>query len=78
MTTLNKDPSDSHRFGAREVKRIITRHLWNPLCNDWLDEKIQSGEVIEVSVDAEQEEMSWHTRRETELERSPLIPLHFR
>jgi ATP-dependent Clp protease ATP-binding subunit ClpA len=33
----------STKYGAREIKRTITRHLWNPLSDQFVDEKIKPG-----------------------------------
>lgn len=47
----------STQYGARELKRIITRHLWNPLSDDFVDEKIKPG--CQVRCRVENQKIVW-------------------
>jgi ATP-dependent Clp protease ATP-binding subunit ClpA len=43
----------SKQYGAREIKRQITRHLWNPLSDDFVDGKIKPGSHVYCRVQDE-------------------------
>jgi ATP-dependent Clp protease ATP-binding subunit ClpC len=43
----------SRLYGARELKRAITRLLLNPLADDYIDEKIQPGSRVFCRVDGD-------------------------
>ena len=38
-------------YGARPLKRVIQRHLQNPLANLILEGKVKDGETVRVSAD---------------------------
>src|ERR1035437_2224499 len=44
------DAGTSLKYGARELKRILDRHILNPLADDFVDGKISSGNLVKCKV----------------------------
>ncbi len=56
-------------FGARPLKRVVQRQVSNQLSKQLLDGNVEDGDTVRIDLAADGEHLTFHTRRETAVDR---------